>query len=78
MHLIFGLNRADVLPYGDFGVRKAYRQLYGGGAASKLPDRAELERASAKWAPFRSLAAWYLWRALDGAPAPAAPANEEA
>jgi DNA-3-methyladenine glycosylase II len=68
MFLIFGLNRADVLPWGDYGIRKAYRKLYGGGAA--LPARAELEAAAADWAPHRSLAAWYLWRALDATPAP--------
>ena len=68
MFLIFGLNRCDVLPWGDYGVRKAYAQLYTRG--SVLPSRAELERAAAAWAPHRSLAAWYLWRALDAAPVP--------
>ena len=72
MCLIFGYCRADVLPWGDYGVRKAYRQLYGGGRGAKdLPSRAELETAAAAWAPNRSLVAWYLWRALDATPAPA-------
>ena len=64
MFLIFGLNRADVLPWGDFAVRKAYRSLYGGNA-TKLPERAELEAAGAAWAPHRTLGAWYCWRSLD-------------
>ena len=68
MFLIFGLNRCDVLPWGDYGVRKAYAQLFT--RSSSLPSRAELERAAAAWAPHRSLAAWYLWRALDATPAP--------
>lgn len=69
MFLLFGLNRADVLPWGDYGVRKAFAQLYKG-SSKQLPSRAELERAGAAWAPHRSLAAWYLWRALDAAPTP--------
>ena len=68
MFLIFGLNRANILPWGDYGVRKAYAQLYT--RSSVLPSRADLERAGAAWAPHRSLAAWYLWRALDAAPVP--------
>ena len=68
MFLIFGLNRCDVLPWGDYGVRKSYAQLYK--RSSVLPSRAELEQAAAAWAPHRSLAAWYLWRALDAAPVP--------
>jgi DNA-3-methyladenine glycosylase II len=69
MFLIFGLNRGDVFPWGDFAIRKAYRALYGGSKTAALPERGELERAAAAWAPHRSLAAWYLWRSLDAAPA---------
>lgn len=80
MYLIFGLCRADVLPYGDYAFAVAFRAAYGreggrGGpapsaaAAAKekkdVPKRAELERRGAAWAPHRSLAAWYLWRSLD-------------
>jgi DNA-3-methyladenine glycosylase II len=72
MFLIFGLARADVFPWGDFAIRKAFRAQYGGGVA--LPAREELERAAQAWAPHRSLAAWYLWRSLDAAPLPAAEA----
>ena len=65
MFLLFGLNRADVLPWGDLGIRKATVVVYGSGRKA-LPDREELERRAAKWAPYRSLASWALWRALDG------------
>jgi DNA-3-methyladenine glycosylase II len=76
MFLIFGLNRGDVFPWGDFAIRKAYRALYGGSKAA-LPERGELERAAAAWALHRSLAAWYLWRSLDADAAPE-PASEDA
>ena len=69
MHMLFAHNRADVLPWGDFGVRKAYAQLYKK-SAKALPDRAELEAVTESWRPYRSLGAWYLWRHCDGDAAP--------
>ena len=61
MLLIFGLGRADVFPTGDLGVRNAGRALYG-------HERAELDaHAAALWAPWRTVAAWYLWRHADAA-----------
>ncbi len=66
MLLIFGLGRPDVLPVDDFGVREGYRALYGLEAQPKPRALAEI---GAAWAPYRSLAAWYLWRAAaDGKP----------
>ncbi len=57
MFLIFGLARADVISLGDAALRRAVRRLYG--------ERATLERLSARWRPYRSVAAWHLWRSLD-------------
>jgi DNA-3-methyladenine glycosylase II len=62
MLLIFTLGRPDVLPVDDFGVRDGYRHLYGLDAQPKPRALAEIGIA---WAPYRSTAAWYLWRASD-------------
>ena len=62
MLLIFTLGRPDVLPVDDFGVRDGYRVLYGLDVQPKPKALAEIGLA---WAPFRSIAAWYLWRASD-------------
>lgn len=64
MLLIFTLGRPDVLPVDDFGVREGFRVLYDLDAQPK--PRALAEHGLA-WAPFRSLAAWYLWRAAEAA-----------
>jgi DNA-3-methyladenine glycosylase II len=62
MLLMFSLGRPDVLPVGDYGVRKSAMQLYG---LPALPKRAELEALAEPWRPYRSVAAWYLWRVID-------------
>ena len=62
MLLIFTLGRPDVLPVDDYGVRDGYRLLHGLAAQPKPRELAAIGEA---WAPFRSLAAWYLWRASD-------------
>jgi DNA-3-methyladenine glycosylase II len=62
MLLIFQLGRSDVLPVGDLGVRKGYMRTYG---HKSLPTPTELRAAGEDWRPFRSVASWYLWRALD-------------
>ena len=62
MLLIFTLGRPDVLPVDDFGVRDGYRRLHG---LSEQPPPRELAAIGEMWAPFRSYAAWYLWRAAD-------------
>jgi DNA-3-methyladenine glycosylase II len=62
MLLIFTLGRPDVLPVDDYGVREGYR------LAAGLPDQPkprDLAAIGEAWAPFRSAAAWYLWRAAD-------------
>jgi DNA-3-methyladenine glycosylase II len=62
MLLIFTLRRPDVLPVDDFGVREGYRLLHG---LEAQPKPKELARIGEVWAPYRSTAALYLWRAAD-------------
>jgi DNA-3-methyladenine glycosylase II len=62
MLLIFQLARPDVLPVDDFGVRSGFRAAYG---LRKLPHPKALAVWGERWKPFRSAAAWYLWRALE-------------
>lgn len=59
MFLIYGLGRLDVLPADDYGVRTGYRALKG---LAEPPGAAELQRIGEAWSPYRTLAAWYLWR----------------
>ncbi|MDD5305521.1 MAG: DNA-3-methyladenine glycosylase 2 family protein [Elusimicrobia bacterium] len=63
MFLMFKLGRPDVLPSGDYGVRKAFGLLYR--KNGKLPPPSVLEKHGKKWAPYRTVASWYLWRRLD-------------
>ena len=67
MFLIFALNRPDVLPVGDLGVRKGMQQLCD---LPVLPDPDTMYRLATPWRPFRSAASWYLWRLLDEEPRP--------
>ncbi len=62
MMLIFKLGRANVLPVADLGVRKGYQLAYN---TEELPSAEELNAAGETWAPYRSVASWYLWRATD-------------
>jgi DNA-3-methyladenine glycosylase II len=62
MMLMFQLGRLDVLPIADYGVRNGFRIAY---RLRNLPTPSELARQGEKWAPYRSAAAWYLWRAVD-------------
>ncbi len=62
MVLLFRLGRPDVLPLGDLGIRKGYARALGRG---RLPSTRELQRRGWRWRPFRSVASWYLWRALE-------------
>jgi DNA-3-methyladenine glycosylase II len=64
MLLIFTLGRPDVLPVDDFGVREGYRVLHG---LETQPKPKALAEAGLAWAPYRSLATWYLYRAADEA-----------
>jgi DNA-3-methyladenine glycosylase II len=62
MLLMFRLGRPDVLPVDDFGVRCGFRAAYG---LSRLPHPKALAVWGERWKPYRSTAAWYLWRALE-------------
>jgi DNA-3-methyladenine glycosylase II len=62
MFLIFQLGRLDVWPVGDFGIRKGYALLYG---LSEPPSAKELEPLGEPFRPYRSVAAWYCWRAAE-------------
>ncbi len=64
MLLIFTLGRADVLPVDDFGVREGWRVAT---KAEAQPRPKELAVIGEAWSPYRSVAAWYLWRAADAA-----------
>ena len=62
MMLIFNLGRPDVLPVHDLGIRKGFQVIY---RKRKLPAPKALEKFGERWAPYRTTAAWYLWRAAD-------------
>jgi DNA-3-methyladenine glycosylase II len=62
MLLMFQLRRPDVLPVDDFGVRQGFQLAYG---LKRMPAPKMLALFGERWAPHRSAAAWYLWRAVD-------------
>jgi DNA-3-methyladenine glycosylase II len=62
MLLLFDLGRPDVWPVDDYGVRKGFAKTFG---KRKLPTPKQLMKLGDKWRPYRSIAAWYFWRALD-------------
>jgi DNA-3-methyladenine glycosylase II len=64
MLLIFTLGRPDVLPVDDFGVREGFKIAYG---RRTQPTPKQLRRYGVRWSPYRSIAAWYLWRAAEKA-----------
>lgn len=62
MYLIFSLGRPDVFAPDDLGLQNAIKRLY------SLPEtsrRADYDRFAERWAPYRSVASWYLWRSLE-------------
>jgi DNA-3-methyladenine glycosylase II len=63
---MFHLERPDVLPVGDLGIRRAVERAYG---LPALPDPAELTGIAEPWRPHRTLACRYLWHSLDNVPA---------
>jgi DNA-3-methyladenine glycosylase II len=62
MFLIFCLEREDVIPLGDLGVRKAMQRLYN---LPQLPDQSSMLTISLPWRPYRSIATWYLWKSIS-------------
>lgn len=59
MFLIYTLERSDILPVDDFGVREGYRRLKG---LEKAPTPRQMREFGEAWSPWRTVAAWYLWR----------------
>ena len=73
MLLMFQLGRPDILPVDDFGVRNGFRLAYG---LKQMPHPRALAAYGERWGPYRSTAAWYLWRVVElqragGLPEPA-------
>jgi len=62
MFLMFRLNRPDIFPVGDLGIVKGTQKLLG---MKSRPSPRTMLRAAERWRPYRSVAAWYLWRILD-------------
>jgi len=65
MLLMFRLGRLDILPATDFGVRKGFALIY---RRKDLPLPAEVLKHGERWRPYRTIASWYLWRALEEVP----------
>lgn len=62
MFLIFRLGRPDVLPIHDYGVQKGFALTY---RKRRIPKPKELAKFGERWRPFRTVASWYMWRAVD-------------
>lgn len=62
MFLIFRLGRPDVLPIHDYGVQKGYALTYG---KRRIPKPKELLKFGERWRPYRTVASWYMWRAVQ-------------
>ena len=62
MLLIFRLGRLDVMPSADYGVRKGFALTYD---LAELPQPKALTAYGERWRPYRTIASWYLWRALE-------------
>jgi DNA-3-methyladenine glycosylase II len=60
--LMFGLKRLDIFAAGDLGLRKAVKQL---NKLEELPSPEETKKVAKKWQPYRTVAAWHLWRTVD-------------
>jgi DNA-3-methyladenine glycosylase II len=66
MFLMFSLARPDIFPKNDLGIKKAMGQLFSNSLKSiKTVNEEELLKFSERWAPFRTVASWYLWRSLE-------------
>lgn len=75
MFLIFVLNRPDVLPSGDLGVRAALRIHHD---LPDLPKPSECPALAEAWRPYRTIASWYIWRGIDTKGANKPPVQEKA
>ena len=73
MFLIFVINRPDIFPAGDLGVRAALRDRHG---LAELPAPRDCHALAELWRPYRTIASWYIWRGGDTPKPAAAPASE--
>lgn len=62
MLLMFRLGRPDILPVDDYGIRKGFAVAF---EKRGLPGRDQLQKSGASWKPYRTVASWYLWRAVE-------------
>ncbi|MGA7852314.1 MAG: hypothetical protein WCA15_03240 [Candidatus Acidiferrales bacterium] len=62
MFLIFRLGRPDVLPIHDYGVQKGFALTYG---KKEIPKPRDLAAFGERWRPYRTIASWYMWRAVE-------------
>jgi DNA-3-methyladenine glycosylase II len=62
MFLMFTLGRPDVLPTLDLGIKKGFQKLF---KLRTMPDHDKMNKLAKTWAPYRTLASWYLWRLAD-------------
>lgn len=65
MFLMFRLGRPDILPLGDYGLRRGYGIAFAGG---RVASPGEIAERAEPWRPYRTVASWYLWRAAEAAP----------
>lgn len=63
MFLMFTLLRPDVFPYGDLAIQKGFKIFNN---MNRLPTLQEMEIKAEQWRPYRTIAAWYLWKIVDG------------
>jgi DNA-3-methyladenine glycosylase II len=73
MYLIFGLNRLDVFPAGDLGLKKAIGRHYG---FDGLDNTRRLETITGRWRPYRTIGTWYMWSSADAVPFADRPPSE--
>ena len=75
MFLIFALNRPDILPASDLGVRVALRDRHG---LDDLPKPRDCHSLAEAWRPYRTIASWYIWKGVDTPKKPEASASRPA
>ena len=63
MFLMFSLNRPDILPELDLGIKKGFKVYF---KLNQLPSENYMQKKAEKWRPYRTLACWYLWRLVEG------------
>lgn len=62
MFLMFSLGRLDVFPFDDLGIKNAIKKKYN---LEEKPSKEFMIEVSEQWAPYRTVASWYLWRSLN-------------